>query len=114
MYEVKKYVFLWKDVPLPENAGRGIWNKNPYGSHRVHMSASIASEYQISYTVEYEDKSVYENDRENFDKAFSEGLAFIGNSIGYSAEELSELIEEAKYTFTKTPATFREWKKNML
>ena len=27
MYEVEKYVFVWKDVPKPENTDRGVWKK---------------------------------------------------------------------------------------
>lgn len=108
MYEVEKYVFVWKDVPKPENTDRGVWKKSHSGSHRSFMSAEFAKEYKISYTVAYEDESVYKSDKENFDKDFSAGLS----SIGYSAEQLSELLKEAEYTCSKTPMTFREWKEN--
>lgn len=82
--------------------------KSLSGSHRSFMSAEFAKEYKISYTVAYEDESVYKSDKENFDKDFSAGLSY----IGYSAEQLSELLKEAEYTCSKTPMTFREWKEN--
>ena len=72
MYEVEKYVFVWKDVPKPENTDRGVWKKSLSGSHRSFMSAEFAKEYKISYTVAYEDESVYKSDKENFDKDFSD------------------------------------------
>lgn len=109
MYEVTKFIYLYRTRGTPESTEKGSWETIVSGhDYRPVVGPRVTvKEYKLTYTKNYADESEYELDREALDAEFYAGLL----SVGYDEKEASEILKNAKTTsYYSSPTTFRDWR----